>query len=100
MLDIANLRCTRQSEMGANKKTKSDDVQQYVKRGLKEAEHRRYKAALRHYLKALNLAPENSEVLFYVGFVYEDLRMLEAALTYYRRALKLAPTMVRAWEYS
>ena len=86
--------------MGANKKTKSDDVQQYVKRGLKEAEHRRYKAALRHYLKALNLAPENSEVLFYVGFVYEDLRMLEAALTYYRRALKLAPTMVRAWEYS
>ena len=86
--------------MGTNKKDKSDGLQRFVERGLQEVEQHRYKAALRYYLKALGLAPDNPEVLFHIGFVYEDLRMLEAALTYYQRALKFAPTMVRAWEYS
>ncbi len=86
--------------MATNKKSKSDGLQRYVERGLQEVERHRYTAALRYYLKALGRAPDNPEVLFYIGFVYEDLRMLKAALTYYRRALKLAPTMVRAWEYS
>jgi tetratricopeptide (TPR) repeat protein len=97
---FAKLRVQEKIRMGTSKKSKTEGPQEYVKRGLQEAEHHRYKAALRYYLKALDLAPDNAEVLFYVGFVYEDLRMLEAALTYYRRALKLAPTMVRAWEYS
>lgn len=82
------------------KKTKSERVKHYVQTGLKHIERSNYKAALRAYEQALSLATIDPEIFFYMGFVYEDLGMLELALEYYRRALALAPTMVRALEYS
>jgi len=59
-----------------------ESVQDLVDQGHKYREEQNYTAALQSYRKALGLAKNDPELMFYLGYVYEDLRVFELALDY------------------
>jgi Flp pilus assembly protein TadD len=56
-----------------------------------------YEAALPHALRAVQLAPDASEFVGYLGFVYDLLSKNDAAEHWYRRALELEHGWAWAW---
>ena len=58
--------------------------------GDQAAEEGDWRGALGHYLEALDLQPEDSNLHFGVGLIYEQLDQPKAALRYVQQALDLA----------
>ena len=58
--------------------------------GDQAGEEGNWRAALGHYLEALELQPEDSQLHFALGVIYEQLDQPKAALRYIQQALELA----------
>jgi len=63
----------------------------YIQAGNLLFDHERFDEAVRYYEKALELEPENADLLTDAGICYRQLKQPDKAVSYFRRARKADP---------
>lgn len=58
---------------------------------------KQYKQAEPWYLEALRIRPATADMLFNLGYVYEQQGKREDAISCFREAVRIKPTLDRAW---
>lgn len=58
---------------------------------------RKLEEALKVLLKALNIMPDDADILYNVGVAYNDLNQFQEAIEYYQKSLKILPSRAEAY---
>src|SRR3990172_3132070 len=69
----------------------TEPVGVYIDRGIIEYDDRKYAEALKNFLEALQIDPENAEVRYFVGIAYLALDQVDQAITHLEKARQLDP---------
>mgnify|MGYP001562909048 FL=1 len=69
----------------------TEPVGVYIDRGILEYDDKKYAEALKNFLEALQIDPENAEVRYFVGIAYLALDQADQAITHLEKARQLDP---------
>ena len=69
----------------------TEPVGVYIDRGIIEYDDKKYAEALKNFLEALQIDPENAEVRYFVGIAYLALDQVDQAITHLEKARQLDP---------
>ncbi len=69
----------------------TEPVGVYIDRGIIEYDDKKYAEALKNFLEALQIDPENAEVRYFVGIAYLALDQADQAITHLEKARELDP---------
>src|SRR3989337_1382533 len=69
----------------------TEPVGVYIDRGIIEYDDKKYAEALKNFLDALQIDPENAEVRYFVGIAYLALDQTDQAITHLEKARQLDP---------
>ncbi|MCD6246651.1 tetratricopeptide repeat protein [candidate division WOR-3 bacterium] len=70
---------------------KNDDVKELIEEGKFYFLNQKYNEALQYLNKALEKDPENIEVLYTIGIIYESINNPDKALEYFKKVIKIDP---------
>ena len=70
---------------------KENDLNDLIEEGKFYFLNQKYKEALLYLNKALEISPNNTEVLYTIGIVYESINNSDKALEYFERVIELDP---------
>ena len=84
---------------GREKRDKDFVFQEHVEKGKFYFISGKYEHAIIEYKKALEINPENTDILYSLGVAYESTNCIEEARDKYLHTLKLSPGHERAKEH-
>lgn len=70
---------------------------EYLRLGQEQLQQGNLQQAMDYFLSALQLQPDNAQVLFYIGLTHSKMGQAEEAIRYYRKSLELDPDAEGVW---